>query len=238
MNAVFSGMRYVSVPLTDEFALDLPAMLAAIEAHQPAVVFVAYPNNPTGPRFARDEVIRIIEAAPGLVVVDEAYAAFADDSFLPDVGRWPNLVVMRTLSKLGLAGIRLGFAAGTPEWISQLDKVRPPYNVNLLTQVTARFALRHLEVFAAQAATLCQERGRLLAALLELPNVRVWPSEANFLTLRLPDARAAFAALQSAGILVKNLHGVHPLLDNCLRLTIGTPDDNAAMLAVLSSMKS
>ncbi|WP_373369747.1 histidinol-phosphate transaminase [Laribacter hongkongensis] len=238
MNAVFSGMRYVSVPLTDEFALDLPAMLAAIEAHQPAVVFVAYPNNPTGPRFARDEVIRIIEAAPGLVVVDEAYAAFADDSFLPDVGRWPNLVVMRTLSKLGLAGIRLGFAAGTPEWISQLDKVRPPYNVNLLTQVTARFALRHLEVFAAQAATLCQERGRLLAALLELSNVRVWPSEANFLTLRLPDARAAFAALQSAGILVKNLHGVHPLLDNCLRLTIGTPDDNAAMLAVLSSMKS
>ena len=174
----------------------------------------------------------------GLVVVDEAYAAFADDSFLPDVGRWPNLVVMRTLSKLGLAGIRLGFAAGTPEWISQLDKVRPPYNVNLLTQVTARFALRHLEVFAAQAATLCQERGRLLAALLELPNVRVWPSEANFLTLRLPDARAAFAALQSAGILVKNLHGAHPLLDNCLRLTIGTPDDNAAMLAVLSSMKS
>ncbi len=236
MNARFSRLDYVGVPLRADFTLDMPAMRAAIAAHRPAVTFIAYPNNPTGPRYGRDEVIEIIETAPGLVVVDEAYGPFTDDSFLSDVGRWPNLVVMRTLSKLGLAGIRLGFAAGPAAWIDEFEKVRPPYNVNVLTQTAASFALEHLDVFSAQAAELRLERGRLMARLAVLPGVVAFPSEANFITARVKDAPAVFAALKMAGILIKNLHGSHPLLDNCLRFTVGSRDENDAVLAALQTI--
>jgi histidinol-phosphate aminotransferase len=233
MNAVFSGLQYVGVPLQHDFSLDLPAMLAAIAAHQPAVVFVSYPNNPTGPRYDRADVEAILDAAPGLVVVDEAYTAFADDSFMAMAGRHPKLVVMRTLSKLGLAGIRLGYMAGPVGWINAFDKVRPPYNVNVLTQAAALFALEHLTVFNEQAAILRTERARLAAALAAIPAVTVYPSEANFVTVRVPDADKTLAALKTAGILIKRLHGSHPLLDQCLRITIGTPDENNAVLAAL-----
>ncbi|WP_374355513.1 histidinol-phosphate transaminase, partial [Chitinimonas sp.] len=182
MNAVFSSVQYVGVPLKPDFSLDLPAMLAAIAQHQPAVVFVSYPNNPTGPRYARAEVEALLDAAPGLVVVDEAYTAFAEDSFMPLAGRHPKLVVMRTLSKLGLAGIRLGYMAGPADWINEFDKLRPPYNINVLTQTTALFALDHIAVFNEQAALLRAERSRLLAALVAMPAVTAYPSEANFFT--------------------------------------------------------
>jgi histidinol-phosphate aminotransferase len=234
MNALFSGLDYVGVPLTADFRLDLPAMLDAIAAHQPAVVYLAYPNNPTGNRFERAEVEAIIEAAPGLVVVDEAYQAFADDSFMGLAGSVDNLLVMRTLSKLGLAGIRLGYAAGSPAWIAELDKVRPPYNVNVLTLAAARFALEHRAVFDEQAATLRAERATLAEALAGCAGVTVFPSEANFVTARVPDAPALFAALKQRGILIKTLHGSHPLLDHCLRFTVGSPDENRAVLAVLN----
>ncbi|WP_269533623.1 histidinol-phosphate transaminase [Chitinimonas sp. BJYL2] len=233
MNAVFSGLRYVGVPLTADFALDLPAMLAAVEAEQPAVVFLAYPNNPTGPRYARADIESILAAAPGMVVVDEAYTAFADDSFMNMAGTHPKLLVMRTLSKLGLAGIRLGYMAGPADWIGELDKVRPPYNVNVLTQTAAQFALAHLSVFTEQAAVLRAERARLSAAMAALPGVTVFPSEANFVLARVPDAPRTFAALKAAGILIKNLHGGHALLANCLRFTVGTPDENSRVLAAL-----
>lgn len=233
LNAQFSRVRYVGVPLQADFSLDLPATLAAIREHRPAVVFLSYPNNPTGPRFAREEVQAVLDAAPGLVVVDEAYQAFADDSFMDLAGSQPHLIVMRTLSKLGLAGLRLGYAAGHPEVIAQLDKVRPPYNINVLSQAAAKFALRHLDVFAAQAAELRSERSRIAASLATLPQVTVYPSEANFLTIRVPDALALFAQLKAEGILIKNLHGYHPLLDNCLRLTVGSPDENSALLAAI-----
>ena len=236
MNAVFSGLEYVGVPLKADFALDLPATLEAIRQHQPAVVFVSYPNNPTGNRFARADVEAILDAAPGLVVVDEAYQAFADDSFMALAGRFDNLLVLRTLSKLGLAGIRLGYAAGTPAWIEQLDKLRPPYNVNVLTQEAARFALEQLAVFDAQAATLRAERERLAAGLAGLPGFTVFASEANFLTVRVPDAPALYAGLKRAGILIKNLHGWHPLLEHCLRFTVGSVQENDAVLAALASL--
>ncbi|WP_028447682.1 histidinol-phosphate transaminase [Chitinimonas koreensis] len=233
MNAVFSRLNYVGVPLRPDFSLDTPAMLAAIDAHRPAVVFLAYPNNPTGPRFARDEVKAVLDAAPGLVVVDEAYTAFAEDSFMDLAGTHPRLLVMRTLSKLGLAGIRLGYAAGPADWIAELDKVRPPYNVNVLTQAAALFALDHLAVFEAQAAVLRQERARLHAALAALPGVTAFASEANFVLARLPDAPRAFAALKAAGVLIKSLHGGHPLLNHCLRFTVGTPAENDRVIAAL-----
>ncbi|QOZ82440.1 MULTISPECIES: histidinol-phosphate transaminase [Chromobacterium] len=235
MNALFSGLDYVGVPLRSDFSLDLPATLAAIAEHQPAVVFVSYPNNPTGPRFARAEVEAICEAAPGLVVVDEAYQAFASDSFMNLAGLRDNLIVMRTLSKLGLAGIRLGYAAGSAAWIRELDKVRPPYNINVLTQAAARFSLRHIEVFNRQAAELCEERGRLSAGLARYAAVEAFPSEANFITIRVPDALALYQHFKASGILIKQLHGSHPLLERCLRLTVGTPQENDAMLAALDA---
>ncbi|MBA8733968.1 histidinol-phosphate transaminase [Chromobacterium violaceum] len=233
MNALFSGLQYVGVPLRADFTLDLPATLAAIEREQPAVVFVSYPNNPTGPRYGRDEVMAICRAAPGLVVVDEAYQSFASDSFMDLAGELDNLLVMRTLSKLGLAGIRLGYAAASPAWINELNKVRPPYNVNVLTIAAARFALKHLDVFNRQAADLRAERAKLSAALAALPQLAAFPSEANFVTVRAPDAPALFQHLKASGILIKQLHGSHPLLDHCLRLTVGSPDENAALLSAI-----
>ncbi|TCP13607.1 histidinol phosphate aminotransferase [Crenobacter luteus] len=236
MNALLSGLEYVGVPLTADFGIDLPATLAAINAHRPAVLFIAYPNNPTGNRYPRETVEALIDAAPGLVVIDEAYQAFADDSFMSDAGRRDNLLVMRTLSKIGLAGIRLGYAATTPAWARELDKVRPPYNVNVLTQAVARFALEHRAVFDEQATILRAERARLAEALAARPGFTVFPSEANFVTVRVPDAPALFAGLKAAGILIKNLHGAHPLLSHCLRFTVGSPAENDAVLAALAQL--
>ena len=235
LNARFSRLDYLGVPLNSDFSLNLPATLAAIREHQPEVIFISYPNNPTGNRFARADVEAILAEASGLVVVDEAYSSFSDDSLMDLAGHEPNLLVMRTVSKLGLAGIRLGYAASTPAWIEALNTVRPPYNVNLLTQETARFMLDHLEVFNVQTRTLCSERARLAQRLSGIRGLEAYPSEANFITVRVPDAGRVFAALKEAGILVKNLHGAHALLANCLRLSIGTPNENDALFAALTT---
>ena len=240
MIALYSGMNYVGVPLTEDFALDLPAMLKAIEQHQPAVVFLAYPNNPTGNLFEPAAVAAIIAASPGLVVVDEAYHAYAQTSFLDSLGEWPNLLVMRTLSKLGLAGLRLGILSGPPEWLNELDKLRLPYNINILSQLTAELALTRPELFAAQTDIIREERQRLATSLARLPGLTVYPSAANFLLLRTPmgQARRLFADLKQAGILVKCLDGSHPHLADCLRITIGTPQENEGMEHALSHLLS
>lgn len=236
MIAEFTSLRYVGVPLRPDFALDEAAVLDAIEREQPELVFLAYPNNPTGNVFERAAIERILAAAPGLVVIDEAYHAFADGlSFLEDLARFDNLLLMRTVSKLGLAGLRLGYMVGKPAWISQFDKVRLPYNVNVLTQVAARFALEHVEVLERQAALLVAERGRLMQSMSALIGVEAFNSSANFILFRVPDAVRVFAGLKQHGILIKNLHGGHPLLDNCLRVTVGTPAENDAFLTALSA---
>jgi len=238
MIATFIGMRYVGVPLhSEDFSLDVDALLAAIEAHQPAIVFLAYPNNPTGNLFDAADVERIIQAAPGLVVVDEAYAPFTDASFLPQVGRYPNLVVMRTVSKMGLAGLRLGLLVGPKGWIGEFDKTRLPYNINTLTQVSAEFALRHQAVFDAQTRSLRELRGQLMEGLAAIEGVHAYPSQANFILVRMPEGRAVeiHAGMRDKGVLVKNLHGSHPSLADCLRLTVGTAEENAAMLAALGA---
>jgi histidinol-phosphate aminotransferase len=233
-NARLAHARYVPVPLRADFSLDLDAMLDAIEREQPVLVWLAYPNNPTGNRFARAGVERILAAAPGLVVVDEAYYAFAEDSFIGRVLDHPNLVVVRTVSKIGMAGLRLGYAVGAAQWIAELEKCRPPYNVGALVQAVAPVLLAAEDVLAEQAAAIRAERARVAGALAALEGVAVFPSETNFLVARMPDADAAFAALRDAGILVKNLDGWHPLLAGCLRITVGTPAENDAVLRVLS----
>jgi len=238
--AQVAGLEYVGVPLrADDFALELDATLAAIERTRPALVFIAYPNNPTGNLFDAAAIARLLDASPGLVVIDEAYAPFADASFVPRLGEWPHLLVLRTLSKMGLAGLRLGYLLGPSAWLGEIDKTRLPYNVNVLTQLSAAFLLRKRSVFDAQTARIRAERARVSAALSELPGVRVYPSAANFVLLRMPPgtAGATFAGLRAHGLLIKNLDGSHPLLADHLRVTIGTPDENDALLVALRRLR-
>jgi histidinol-phosphate aminotransferase len=234
LDAILARLRYVGVPLNRDFTLDTTCFLDTIEEHRPAVIFLAYPNNPTGNLFPEADVVRIIEAAPGLVVVDEAYHVFAGKTFMTRLGRFENLMVMRTISKLGLAGVRLGYAAARAEWIHELDKVRPPYNVSVLTQFVAERVLAHIEVLHGQAARIKAERAAMFERLRDLRGVEAFPSDANFILVRVPDADAVDARLKARKILVRNFHGSHPLLANCLRLTVGTPGENALALAALA----
>jgi histidinol-phosphate aminotransferase len=236
MIATFCGMDYVGVPLREDFSLDLPALMEEIGRHQPAVIFLAYPNNPTGNLFDDETLERIIRMAPGLVVIDEAYSPFTDHSYLSRLGEHPNLLVMRTLSKLGLAGLRLGYLAGPAEWLAEFHKVRLPYNINTLTQVTATFALTEgWPVLQQQTAAIRAERTRLFQALARKPGLQPYPSEANFILVRTAPGQAdeTFERLKTGGVLVKKLHGSHPLLRDCLRFTVGTPEENDRLLSLL-----
>jgi histidinol-phosphate aminotransferase len=230
MNATLCGMKAIAVPLREDFSLDADAFIARMRAEKPALVFLAYPNNPTGVLYPQTDVERVIAAAPGLVVLDEAYHVFAGKTFMDKLPRHENLVVLRTVSKLGLAGIRLGYLAGRPEWLHELNKVRQVYNINVLTEATARFALERLDVLEAQAAEIRRERTRLGAALRTFSGVTVFPSEANFFLMRVPDAVRTYEALRRQGVLVRNLH---PGLPNCVRITVGTPDENRILINAL-----
>ena len=230
MNAAFSGMRAVAVPLREDFSFDAGAFLERMEAEKPALVFLAYPNNPTGVLYAEKDIERVIRACPGLVVLDEAYHVFAGRTFMSRLAEFSNLLVLRTVSKLGLAGIRLGYLAGPPAWIGELDKVRQVYNVNVLTQAAASFVLERLEVLEAQAARIRKDREALKAELEKLKGVTVFPSAANFFLVRVADAPATFEALRRQGVLVRNLH---PGVKDCLRVTVGTPDENRILLTAL-----
>ena len=231
--ATFCGMNYVGVPLAADFSIDLEAMLAAISQHQPAVIFLAYPNNPSGNLFDPQAICRIIEATPGIVIVDEAYQAFADATFMDMLTQYPNLLLMRTLSKLGLAGLRLGLLVGRPEWLAQLEKLRLPYNVGVMTQLVVERILQHYDILLEQAAAIKAERTILRARLATMEGVEVFPSDANFVLFRLNEASRIFQELQQHRILIKNLDGTHPLLKNCLRVTVGASDENTLFCKTL-----
>jgi histidinol-phosphate aminotransferase len=231
MNCAFSGMKAVPVPVRDDFSFDAAGFVARVRAEKPTLVFIAYPNNPTGALYPEEEIVQVIKACNGLVVLDEAYHAFAGKTFMGRLAEFPNVVVLRTVSKLGLAGIRLGYLAGRPEWLEQFNKVRSPYNVNVLTQAAALFLLERVEVLEEQAARIRSERASLGKAMAALPGVTVFPSQANFFLVRVPDADRAYAGLLRQGVLVKNLNG--PAMKNCLRITVGTPDENRILLNAL-----
>jgi histidinol-phosphate aminotransferase len=235
MIATFTGMKFVGVPLTQDFDLDLPAMRKAIATHKPAVIFLAYPNNPTGNLFSREAVEEIIRSASGLVIVDEAYHAFAGETFMNRLNEYDNLLVMRTLSKQGLAGLRLGLLAGAASWLNEFDKVRLPYNIGCLTQASALFALNHLELLDAQAAQIRTDRERLYEVLRERRGVQVWPSRTNFILFRVESCKAdeVFESLRRSGVLIKNLNPAGGSLAGCLRVTVGTAPENAAFLKAL-----
>lgn len=238
MSAQLQGLGFVGVPLTADFELDEAAMLAAIETHRPALTYIAYPNNPTANLFDDTIVEKIVAAVGrqrGFVVFDEAYQPFSSRSWMQRMAAHPHVLVMRTLSKFGLAGVRLGYMAGAAALIEQIDKVRPPYNISVLNAEATLFALDHADEFARQAAVLREQRARLQRELAALPNVRPFPSEANMILVRVPDADRAFAGMKARGVLVKNVGGMHPLLANCLRLTVGTPDENTQMIEALKA---
>ncbi len=238
MIATFVGMDYVGVPLrADDFSLDMAAMLAAIESHQPAVIFLAYPNNPTGNLFDEKDVEAILKAAQGIVVLDEAYTSFADGSFMSRLGEFDNLLVMRTVSKMGLAGLRLGLLAGPAAWLGEFDKLRLPYNINVLTQASARLALTYVDIFEQQTAQIRKDREKLMQALVAMEGVEAFPSAANFILLRVPQGRAQsiFDGIKSRGVLIKNLDGASPLLADCLRVTVGRPQENQLFLRALKA---
>ena len=235
MSAQLQGLKFIPVDLTPDFELDESAMLAAIDRHQPSIVYLAYPNNPTANLWDEKAVEKIVNAAPGLVVMDEAYQPFSSRSYIDHIARHEHVLLMRTMSKFGLAGVRLGYMIGPQALIAEIDKVRPPYNISVLNCEAALFALEHEQVFAQQAAQLRRERQGLMQKLAAMPGVKTWPSDANMILVRVPDAQKAFEGMKSRGVLVKNVSKMHPLLANCLRLTVGTADENTQMMAALEA---
>ena len=234
--AIAVAGRYVGVSLKPDFTLDLETTLATIDREQPKLVWVVYPNNPTGNLFPDDAIEKIIHATPGLVVIDEAYEPFAKRSWAARLDEFPNLLIMRTLSKIGLAGVRLGYLFGAPEWISEINKVRGPFNVGVLQQVAAEVMLDHYDELQRHAALMIEERERVFTALSKLPNVTPFVSSANFVLARFNDSAAVFEALKARGILVRNLSALHPHMVNTLRISMGTREQMDALLVALTEI--
>jgi histidinol-phosphate aminotransferase len=238
MSAQLQGLGFHGVPLTADFELDEAAMLAAIAQHKPSIVYLAYPNNPTGNLWSDDTIEKIVlaqGAQGGLVVMDEAYQPFASRSYADRIALHSHVLLMRTLSKFGLAGVRLGYMIGPKALVAEIDKVRPPYNISVLNTECALFALEHADVFATQAKDLRAQRARLLKELASLAGVTPFPSEANMILVRVPDAAKTFEGLKAQGVLIKNVSKMHPLLANCLRLTVGTAQENTQLLAAMKA---
>lgn len=245
MSAQLQGLQFIGVDLTADFELDGAAMLAAINREKPAITYLAYPNNPTANLWDAGVIRQIIAACAeygGMVVMDEAYQPFSSKSWMDEIKAAPeknaNVLLMRTLSKFGLAGVRLGYMCGPQALINEIDKLRPPYNISVLNAECALFALENEDEFKQQAGMITAQRAMLLEALAKMPRLKAYPSDANMITVRTPDADAAFAHLKAQGILVKNISKMHPLLKNCLRLTVGTADENVKMRTALASVSS
>ena len=236
MSAQLQGLKFIGVPLTPDFELDEAAMLDAIARYSPAITYLAYPNNPTANLWddaSIENIIEVVGQQGGLVVMDEAYQPFSSKSYINRITQHNHVLLMRTLSKFGLAGVRLGYMMGPKALIAEIDKVRPPYNISVLNCECALFALENADVFAVQAHNLIAQRAMLLEALGKMPGVRCWKSDANMILVRVADSTKTFEAIKAQGVLVKNVSKIHPLLDNCLRLTVGTSDENLQLLAAL-----
>lgn len=228
-----------ALPLDSNFDIDIDGWIDGLMEADPALIFIPQPNNPTGNLFSKDRLAQIVESTQALIVIDEAYTAFTDADYLHWAVDYPNVVVMRTLSKVGLAGSRFGMLIGHPGWIAEFDKIRLPYNINVLSQTAVQFALEHASILEEQSGLIRQERVRL-STLLAQRGYTVWPSEANFVVMDCGDqsARMLFEGLKQHHILVKCLDGSHPRLCNTLRLTVGAPEESDALLGVLDRLVS
>jgi histidinol-phosphate aminotransferase len=218
------GEKKIEVPLDKDFDLDIDRFLAAIRKEKPKLIFLSSPNNPTGNCFSTDRILKIIEAARSIVVVDEAYQPFAGETgMLPLLKDYRNLVILRTLSKIGLAALRVGFMIAEPEIINEVNKVRLPFNVNSFSQAVATAALRGKKEF----------RERLLEEMEKIERLTPFPSEANFILFRVSDPDFVYTALLKKGILVRNIKDA---VKGCLRVTVGTPKENTAFLKTLKEI--
>lgn len=226
--ARYTQGNFVPVNLNSNFELSRNSLISAVKEYSPACLLISYPNNPTGNLFEAGLIEEAARIMDGLVVVDEAYSDYAEHSMLQALPEFENLVIVRTLSKSGLAGIRLGYLVGGASWLAEFEKLRLPYNVDVLSYASALFALEHWDDFKAQTQKILAERERLIQALEKFPELIVYPSQTNFVTVRLKTRNAGevFQQFKSNGILIKNLDGSHALLANCLRITVGTPSEN------------
>jgi histidinol-phosphate aminotransferase len=232
--ALSLGWRVEEVPLTAAFALDEPALLARAAACRPRLSVFASPNNPTGNLFDRGVMERYLRAAPGIVVIDEAYHDFVGASVVPLLAAHENLVVLQTLSKIGLAALRLGILLGDPRLVAELNKVRLPYNVGSFSQMAAQAVLENPVFLEGQIRIILAERARLAGALARQPGVTVFPSDANFILFRTNrPSRSVFEALRRRGVLIRDLGGNPGLLQGCLRVTVGQQAENEAFLEAL-----
>ncbi len=226
------GQEVLELPLTDDFSLDFDGTLRLLQGSRPKVIFIAYPNNPTGNLLDPDKVRRLIEGSGAIVVVDEAYYSFSGETFMGMIDECPNLIVLRTLSKFGMAGIRVGVMAAGRDALAEVNKVRLPYNMNSLSQVAAEIILRHRAVIDGQVGLIVKERERLYNALSAMPGVTAYPSRTNFVLFRVAGATEIFEALKARGILIRSLDSPGPLRD-CLRVTVGTPEENEEFISNL-----
>ncbi len=229
--AIAIGERAVGVPLRDDFTLDLPAFLKKIKSERPRLIFLASPNNPTGNSFGDEEIIRIIEASDGIVAVDEAYQPFSPKKgFLRYLDKYQNLVVLRTLSKIGLAALRVGFVCARPEILHEVNKVRLPFNLNTLSQAVAVSVLEKPARLNASIKKIASERKRLFKGLSKIKEIKAFPSDANFILFRAAGADGIFKKLLEEGVLVRDLSRAVP---GCLRVTVGTEKENDKFLKTL-----
>ena len=233
MIAKFSRLNYIDSPLID-FDIDLENTLQIIKETQPKLIFIAYPNNPTGNLFNREKIETIIQSTDALVVLDEAYYAYADDTFLNDIFKYENLILLRTISKIGFAGVRLGLIIGSEDIVGELNKIRLPYNINSLTQATCKFLLNKKDYLQSHAELIVNERKELIESLKKYKNITVFPSQANFVLIKTLDSQELFNFLLDKRILIKNLSKMKGL-DNFLRITIGSPNENATILSAFDN---
>lgn len=239
------GEKRIGIPLDEEFDLDLEKILKAIKRHKPKLIFLSSPNNPTGNCFSSDRMLKIIDltsslithhSSPSLVVVDEAYQPFVSDKgYMPMLEDYENLVIMRTLSKIGLAGLRVGFLIADEEIINEVNKVRLPFNLNSLSQAVATEALKDKKTLQSHIKSIMSERERLFDELTKIDSIGPYPSDANFILFRVKDPDKVYKGLLEKGVLIRNMKRV---VNGCLRVTIGTPEENRIFLNALKKVIS
>jgi histidinol-phosphate aminotransferase len=230
------GEKKIEIPLDGDFDLDMKKTLSAIRAEKPRVIFLSSPNNPTGNCFSSEKILRIIEStsSKSVVVVDEAYQPFASDmGFIPFLADYENLIIMRTLSKIGLAGLRVGFMVAGEEIIREINKVRLPFNLNSFSQAVASEVLKKKALLKRNIKSVISERKRLFNGFSKIDGVRTYPSEANFILIRVGDPEKIYRGLLKKVVLVRNMQGV---MNGCLRITVGTPGENRLFLAALKQV--
>ena len=225
------GEEYLSIPLDTEFDLNIKEFLKVIKSRKPKLIFLSSPNNPTGNAFSADRILKIIRQSKGLVVVDEAYQAFSDKkSFLPLIEKHENLIILKTLSKIGLAGLRVGFMVARPEIIREVNKVRLPFNLNSVSQELAVAALKEKDLMRTCIRSIISERKRLLNEMKKIEGVEPCPTDANFILFKIKNSDKIYRGLLEKGVLIRNMKGV---IDGHLRVTVGNPKENTIFLKAL-----